>query len=200
MLDALVGIWTADGLTALATKSYLDWQFYGRKEKEEIFKTNVANNFSYRANNAVISNSIVSVADSIQEEIRRFGKFSFEIKHLSQLRNHRDAASHPTTTEWRREDMQKFYDAQNHYKDPKGARLWGVRRALVEWRAANGSPPTWPLKVLVQPGTFEIVKTTLALALKDGIRPYPDLELMADLQKYFGKYEEHIRQLDLDLN
>jgi hypothetical protein len=86
-LDSSVYMASRNGLTALATKHYIDWQFYGLSadRQKDIFKTNPANNYLYQANNAVIDQSIISIVENIKAEDKR-SKLPFTPPDIAALR------------------------------------------------------------------------------------------------------------------
>ena len=119
-LDFSVLTATRNGLTALATKHYLDRQFYGLSEEKrtQVFRTNPANNFLYQANEAMINTSIVKLVEVIKAEDRR-GKLPFHIPDFAELRRHRIVLSHPGNIFFDEPEVQKFFDEREQYRDGK---------------------------------------------------------------------------------
>jgi hypothetical protein len=192
-LDFSVFMATRNGLTALATKHFLDWQFYGLKEDErrKVFKTNVANNILYAANDALIDISIVSVTEHIKSEAGR-GSLPFLVPDLGVLMDHRDVISHPGTVEFSNAKVQKFFEEQGRYKDPKAVRLWRTRQALLDWLILQGKTPKYPNAVDVHQGTVEMIHSVMTISYKDGVVPPSSADTLETVSKYFKKYEETI--------
>lgn len=194
LLDTLIWTHVSSGLTALATEHYLNYQFYGlpEEERKKSYKTNVANTVLYQANNALIDSSIVKVVEQFKSE-DKISKIPFEIPDMEELRKHRIVISHPSTIKFSDSNVQKFYDADLHYKDPKAIRFWRVRDTIIKKIEEKGGTVKFPNKITVQLGTLELIHGVMASSAADGYMPPPLSEMAKSVYTYFKKYEEAIR-------
>lgn len=194
-LDSLIWMHARNGLTALATEHYLNHQFYGlpEDERKKAYKTNVANTFLYQANDALIDTSIVKVVEQFKSE-DKISKIPFEIPDMEELRKHRIVISHPSNIKFSDPDVQKFYDADLHYKDSKAVRLWRVRDVIIKKIEEKGGTVKFPNEITVQLGTLELIHGAIASSAADGQMPPPLPEMAKSVYPYFKKYEEAIRR------
>jgi len=132
----------------------LNHQFYGlpEEERKKTYKTNIANTFPYQANDALIDTSIMKVVEQFKSE-DKISKIPFEIPDMEELRKHRIVISHPSNIKFSDPDVQKFYDADLHYKDSKAIRLWRVRDVIIKKIEEIGGTVKFPNEITVQLGT-----------------------------------------------
>jgi hypothetical protein len=197
MLDSLLWMSSHNALTALATKHFLNRQFYGisEDERKKAYRTNVANNILYRGNEALIDTSIVEMVEHIKYE-DKIAKLTFLPPDFEELRKHRIIVSHPGNVQFSDPKVQKFYDDDLQYKDPKAIRIWKLRDAFLSHLKTLGSnrEQSFPNQVVIQSGTIELIHGAISLSLKPG-EPQPSWEeLWKIVPDYFKKYEEAIRR------
>ncbi|MBX7232053.1 MAG: hypothetical protein K1X29_08200 [Bdellovibrionales bacterium] len=192
-------LWTSsrNALTALATQHFLNRQFYGLPEDErrKLFKTNVANNYLYQANEAVIGRSIVDAVENLRAENKRQA-LPLGAEDLEELRKHRVVISHPANIKFSNPDVQKFYDNDGHYKDPTAVRIWRIRQSLLNELTKIGSQQEskFPNQVTVQLGTCELIYGAIAVSIND-CEPKPNfVELQKSVFDYFKKFEDVIKK------
>ncbi|MBK9321373.1 MAG: hypothetical protein IPM97_00185 [Bdellovibrionaceae bacterium] len=195
LLDSLIWMNARNALTALATEHYLNHQFYGLPEDErrKAYKTNVANTFPYQANDAVIDTSVVKIVEHYKSE-DKMSPLPLQITDIEELRKHRIIISHPANAKFSDPDVQKFYDAGLHYKDPKAIRLWRVREAIIQKLTELGSTKIYPNEMTVQLGTVELIHGVISSSLAEGQAAPPLPEVAKSVYPYFKKYEEAIRR------
>lgn len=194
-LDVSVSMAVRNGLTALATKHFLDWQFYGLSEevRRQVYQTNPANNFLYQANEAMIDSSVVELLENVKAEDRR-DKLPFSIPDLAELRRHRIVISHPGTIFFSEKPVQDFFDNREHYRDEKKAlRFFRTREALAAKIVELGGRIDYPTAVAVQAGTSELIQGVLCVALRDRKTAPPVEEIAKAAFPYFAAYEKGIR-------
>jgi hypothetical protein len=194
-LDGLIWSYSRNGLTALATEHYLNHQFYGlpEEERKKVYKTNVANTFPYQANDALIDSSIVHIVECFKSE-EKMGVLPIQIPDLEELRKHRIVISHPSTVKFSDPKVQTFYEADQHYKDPKAIRLWRVREAMIEKLRELDSTKIFPNEVVVQLGTVELIHGAISSSLAEGQVAPPMPEIAKSIFPYFKKYEQAIQR------
>lgn len=199
-LDSSVYMASRNGLTALATKHYIDWQFYGLSadRQKDIFKTNPANNYLYQANNAVIDQSIISIVENIKAEDKR-SKLPFTPPDIAALRRHRIVLAHPGHIFFDEPKVQKFFDDREHYRDGKKAlRLFRTRESLLNKFLELGGSVKFPNKVTVQAGTVELIHGALSLSVISETFVPPKEELLKSCFQYFESYENAIKNSEAE--
>lgn len=191
ILDVMINLHTSNCLTGLATKHYLNQQFYGRTdaEKKLMFKTNVANTFGYKANSALIESSVVGIVEHFKSE-DKLQKLNLDVPDIEELRKHRIVISHPANVNFTDQKVQQFYDADLHYKDSKALRVLRVRDAVIAKLRELGSARVYPNKVTIQLGTVELSHGALLASLKDGNIPTSIPEMANAVKAYFEEYEQ----------
>jgi hypothetical protein len=197
LLDSRRWMQTFYSLSALATEHYVNHQFYGlpEEERKKAYKTNVANNIVYVANNALIESSIVGLVETIRGEDKREA-LPLTFSDLEELRKHRIVISHPANVKFSDPEVQKFFDDRSQYKDPKAVRIWRTRQQLLDRLTKLGSSreKQFPNSVTVQTGTIESIYTMLNVSLQSGQTPFLMKDLAVSVPTYFQKYEEGIRK------
>ncbi len=165
-----------------------------------MFKTNVANNFLYQANQAVIESSIVGLVETIREQDKR-DALGIEFPDLEELRKHRVVISHPANIKFNDPEVQEFFNQRKQYKDPTAVRFWRTRQVLLDRLQALGSGQgnKFPSEVLVQPGTIELIQSVLNLSLQAGGQLFTTEELWQCVPGYFKKYEDGIRKFAAEM-
>jgi hypothetical protein len=179
-----------NALTALATKHFLNTQFYGREEGERrrIYKTNVANTAPFRANSALIDTSIVGFVEHYRACHK--GNLSPDIE---ELRKHRIVISHPANIKFSDGKVQEFYDNRRQYHDPTAIRIWRVSADTDQRLATLGSTTRLSPQIAVQLGTVEMIHASLASSVAAGLAAPPMVELDETVRSYFAKYEDAIK-------
>lgn len=196
-LDSCIWTYTRDGLTALATKHFLEWQFHGlgKSEQKQIFKTHVANNFLYQANSAMIERAIVNVHDKITAE-DKIETLSVTFPDKADLRKHRIVISHPSNVIFGETKVQEFFDNDEHYKSNASAvRLFRTRQVLLRRLKELGSTRDFPNEIAIQAGTLELVEGVLLLSLQPGQSLPFRTELHRILDAYFKSYGNRIEEI-----
>ncbi|QLY24898.1 hypothetical protein [Bdellovibrio sp. KM01] len=202
MLDTILWLHSRDVLTAIASKGFLNWQFYGLPEEERArtFKTNVANNILYRNNEAMITAGTVSISEHLQDILKqrkRTGLLAlpFPEEDVEELRKHRHVLSHSANVAFRDPAVQKFYEEGRHWKDFSAKRIWRVREALLKYLTALGSnrDVSLPNDVVVQLGTCQFIQSALAISYLDGVAPPPMSEVAPLVYQYFEKFNEALK-------
>ena len=199
LLDGMIWMNARNALTALAIEHYLNHQFYGlpEEERKKAYKTNVANTFPFKANDAIIDTSIVNIVEYYKSEDKMLA-LPLQIPDIEELRKHRIIISHPANVKFSDPEVQKFYDADLHYKDPKAIRLWRVREAIIQKLKELGSTKIYSNEVIVQLGTVELIHSAISSSLADGQVPPPLPEMAKSVHPYFKKYEESIKRFAAD--
>src|SRR4051812_31970147 len=82
----------------------------------KIFATNPANVLAFNALRALEDRSIVKIADAIKDDNNLYPA-ARSLARREDLRNHRDAISHPFLVTWSRPAMRTFVDAHRHWLD-----------------------------------------------------------------------------------
>lgn len=194
LTDSIVWLHVRNGLTALATKHFLNRQFYGREEAEmkTLFKTNVSNNVLFHANDALIDTSIVGTYEHVLSHNERFTP-KIDNEDIQELRKHRIVRSHPGEIEFSDPKVQAFFKDHDHYRDNVALRLWRIRNDILEKVRARGGEIKFPLQVALQSGTLETIQGALNVSYLDTTKPMTLEELWAVVPGYFTKFEEALR-------
>lgn len=192
--DGIIWLHVRNGLTALATKHFLNRQFYGREEAEmkALFKTNVANNILFHANEALISTSIVGTYENILAHNERYTP-KIDNEDVQELRKHRIVASHPGEVEFSDPKVQAFFKDHQQYKDNVALRLWRIRHDLLQKMRERGEESKMPLVVQIQAGTMETIQGALNVSYRDTTKPMTLAELWEVVPGYFGKFEAALK-------
>jgi hypothetical protein len=198
-MDMTVALDVRYALVALASKRFMDQYFYGvedEAEKRRLFKTNIANSYSYQLNSAMIERSVVNVAENIHEEAKRKPNLPVEIKHRWDLVNHRDYISHPGKVDFENSEMKKFIAEKKHYRDAKAVLLWRARQSILthlEGLKYDGSRAVL-LGIPLLGGVPELISTAINYSLNDGIEKPSYAVVLAILQSFFEQYEAAVRK------
>jgi hypothetical protein len=96
---------------------------------QQIFATNPANVLAFEALHALEDRSIVRIADAIKDENGLYPA-ARTLARRDDLRNHRDAISHPYLVTWRRSAMQTFVGAHRQWIDNRMLLVWEMRADL----------------------------------------------------------------------
>lgn len=102
-------------------------------ERKTAFRTNPANLPLFQLLEAGVDAAIVYA----RESIATLG-IGAEIHGWQALTSHRHIISHPGQAEYSHKQVQKFFESDQHYLDPKLSRLWGVLASLMEWAQKTG--------------------------------------------------------------
>jgi len=113
-------------LVTLASLSYFD-----KDPEHEIFAANPANMVAYQALKALEDRSIVEIAELLKDEHKMIPA-GLSIPRKEELRNQRDALSHPTTIKWHRPGMQQFFDSHRQWTDFRAAIVWDMWNSMTE--------------------------------------------------------------------
>lgn len=182
-------------LTAIATKQYLDWQFYGRPENERelLFFTNVSNTFPYIANDALIDASLIAIVERLKAEDSR-RKNSLKMPELENLRPQKIALNHASKLSFSQGRIQDFFDSDCRYKDEKAPRLWRISRILEKELSQISPNSVFRTKVSTAPGTCEMIHAVLvASQIPESYVP-PLEEIKPAVLENFQQYEEWMRK------
>src|SRR5690242_736711 len=102
----LLGLSVANAVqSALVTLASQD--YFGQDPQHEIFAWNPANMVPYQALKALEDRSMVEIAELLKDEHRMIPA-GVSVARKEELRNHRDALSHPQKIVWNRSGMQAF--------------------------------------------------------------------------------------------
>ncbi len=195
MLDAILWIASKNAFTALATKHFLNQQFYGLPDEEmrKIFMTNVANNILFAGNLSLIENSIVDFYEQMAwHNANRNPKF--ESEDLKELRKHRVVISHSANVEFSDKKVQDFYVARKQYRDNVVIRLWQIRKSVIEKIAYLGGKERPPLQIAPQVGTAELICSALNLSLRPESPIYSLQDIHEVTPSYFSKFQAAIER------
>ncbi len=194
-LDSSVWMTTRNGLTALASKHFIDLQFYGlpEEEREKIYWNNPANTYLYTANKAIVDGTVVDLYENISNEEAR-GNLELEIPDRKDLYRHRVVLSHSGRVVFRRKDVERFFNDRGHEKEFETAlRFWRTREALLGEINKLGGDVKFQTEVALQLGTVELIHGALALTLKDPLVLPPTKQFGSAVKKFFKDYESAIK-------
>jgi hypothetical protein len=195
LLDAMLWIASNNAFTALATKHFLNQQFYGLPDEEmkKVYKTNVANNILYAGNSALLDSSVVDFYEHILwHNDKRDPKFPSD--DLTELRKHRVIISHSATIEFKDPKVQTFYKDGKQYRDNIAVRVWRIRSSVLSKIADLGGAARPPLQIIPQVGTAELIWHALNLSLKPESKPFSIADVQSDLPGYFKAYQAAIEK------
>jgi hypothetical protein len=113
-------------LVTLASLSY-----FGKDPEHELFAANPANMVPYLALKALEDRSIVEIAELLKDEHKMIPA-GLSVPRKEELRNHRDALSHPTKIKWHRPGMQQFFDSHRQWTDFRAAIVWDMWNSMTE--------------------------------------------------------------------
>lgn len=193
--DVMLWMHSWNFFTAFATKHFINTQFYGRGEAERrtLYARNPANTICYRSNSTMMESSIVAIAEYLKQEDRR-EPIDLAGDDRRELRKHRIVLSHPANVEFTETEVQNFYAAGMHNKDPVAERIWRVRAAVIDRLVQLGSSNIRPIEVVAQLGTFEIIEGALNNSLERGATPFSRAETQESVPRYFKQVETALRQ------
>jgi hypothetical protein len=193
LTDGMVWICARHGLSAEAAKLFLLRQFHGRENFEEFFKTNIANSVVFNAIDALIAQSVIATYQEIQNSIKVWGTFNFDIVGLDELKCHRTYNAHPGVVDWDRKYMKDFIKNELQYKDIKAVRLFQVRQSIVNRMLALGCKSDFENGAFPSRGIVSMIKTSLELSLKDNKLVPPNLS--ERVVQFFADFNKQIQLL-----
>ena len=153
------------------------------------FERNPANTLPYRALRALQDSAIVHIAETLKTEK---SAISPRVRRQDELRNHRDAVSHPTEISWRRKEMQPFSDEGRTWLDHRPALVWDMHRSINELLRDVGEEPR--LETITPTKSMAMMLSSiLALSFKANC-PIPDEQVL--LEHLSRSAPDYIRQLE----
>ncbi|HZL70197.1 MAG TPA: hypothetical protein VFC29_23020 [Candidatus Limnocylindrales bacterium] len=155
-----------------------------------LFDQNPANTLPYRALAEFQNAAIVHVAEVLQQKIIQV---SPSIRRKLELRNHRDALSHPVEVQWRRADMREFSENYRKYADIRAALVWDMHRSINEELQRTGQT-TRMETIEVNASHAIVLGAILRLSAKPGVRIPSDTEVMESLQEFLPEYMNYLEQ------
>jgi hypothetical protein len=134
--------------------------------KEKAFRTHPGNCALF----PLLEEAVESAMVFARESIKQLGIDG--TKHIHgwrALTSHRHIISHPGQYKFDHEEVQEFFDNDQHLFDPKMQRLWGVLASLVDWAERNGYEvdDQWRPKLIPFPDIIDAAWTMLRYAMKD---------------------------------
>jgi hypothetical protein len=167
--------------------------FFVRDPDRRVFAQNPANTLPYRALRAFQEQAIVHIS-----EVLKPGALGSKVnvRRRQELRNHRDAVSHPIEVQWRRPQMQVFADEDRAWLDHRPCLVWDMHLSINEQLRAAGEEPELAT-VDATPAMATMLSSILRLSMRPGVQIPGEQELLEYLRRYAPKY---IEQLERDLD
>ncbi len=193
LIDGMVWICTRHGLSAEAAKLFLLRQFHGRENFEEFFKMNIANSIVFNAIDALIAQSVIATYQEIQNSIKAWGTFNFDIVGLDELKCHRTYNAHPGVTDWDRKYMKDFIKNELQHKDVKAVRLFQVRQSIINRMAVLGCKSDFENGAFPSRGIVSMIKSSLELSLQEHKIVPPNLP--EHVIQFFADFNKQVQYL-----
>lgn len=192
IMDTVLYLEVSNGLKASAAQFFLQHNFYNYPDPESVYKTNVANTFTYHAIDMAVSMATIGAFEVINEEKGR-GEFSFEIPGLHELKCHRTFYAHSSNIKWEKKWMQEFVNQGLHVKDSKAFRMFQVRESITDEiiSQSGGGTIINPNEAVADKSVREMIKLALRISLKDHIELPPDID--DQIITFFSKFNENLR-------
>jgi hypothetical protein len=170
-------------LVTMASQSY-----FGKDPEHEIFAWNPANMVPYQALKALEDRSIVEIAELLKDEHKMIPA-GLPIPRKEELRNHRDALSHPTKIKWHRPGMQQFFDSHRQWTDFRAAIVGDMWNSMTEALKESGGK-VQDASIGIGSVHATMLHTILRYAMKpDKLAELPsETVLFEHLQKLLGQF------------